>query len=49
MKTIEFIDSLGKFNFLYGEVTRKDEKGFYILSFGEEYYIANTCVMGIWE
>lgn len=49
MVTVEFVDARGKVDFLYGNVTRKDNNGFYILSFGEEYYIANACVMGIWE
>ena len=49
MVTVEFMDWRGKVDFHHGEVTRKDNNGFYILSFGEEYYIANSRVLGIWH
>ena len=49
MVTVEFLDWRGKVDSHYGEVTRELKDGFYILSFGEEYYIANSRVMGIYH
>ena len=49
MVIVEFMDWRGKVDFLPGEVTRKGKDGFYILSFGEEYYIANSRVLGLWR
>ena len=49
MVTVEFVDWRGKLDFHYGEVTRELKDGFYILSCGEEHYIANSRVMGIYH
>ena len=49
MITVEFMDWRGKVDSHHGEVTRKGKDGFYILSFGEEYYIANSRILGLWH
>ena len=49
MVTVEFLDWRGKVDFHHGEVTREMKDGFYILSCGEEHYIANSRVMGIYH
>ena len=49
MVTVEFVDWRGKVDSHYGEVTRELKDGFYILSCGEEHYIANSRVMGIYH
>ena len=49
MVTVEFVDWRGKVDCLRGEVTRESTNGFYILEKGEEYYVANAWVLGIWE
>ena len=49
MVTVEFVDWRGKVDSHSGEVTRETKDGFYILSFGEECYIAHSRVLGIWH
>ena len=49
MVTVEFVDWRGIVDFHYCGVTRELKDGFYILSCGEEHYIANSRVMGIYH
>ena len=49
MVTVEFVDGRGKVDFHSGEITRKLKDGFYILSFGEEHYVANSRILGIYH
>ena len=49
MVTVELADWRGKVDFHYGKVTRETKNGFYILEKGEEYYIDNSRVVGIYH